>query len=171
MLSYRYECVECLGSIYGWLLYFTLVLVPVTSFFLVIVICNIRATAAHMNAFICIVQITLYSINCLISAFHTNFDKFVMTLLGIWNLDFFQYTFPPFCIDKNYSTLRVLSFGYINAFYPLALLIITYICIELYDKNYRLFKAVWLPFGLCLFFIQKHLSVKLKLNILLLSAS
>ena len=30
VLSYRYECVECLGSIYGWLLYFTLVLVPVT---------------------------------------------------------------------------------------------------------------------------------------------
>ena len=164
VLSYRYECVECLGSIYGWLLYFTLVLVPVTIFFLVIIICNIRATASHMNAFICIVQITLYSINSLTSAVNTIFYKIVWTLLGIWNLDFFQYTFPPFCIDKNYSTLRVLSFGYINAFYPLALLIITYICIELYDKNYRLFRAVWLPFGLCLSFIQKHSSVKLHIN-------
>ena len=76
----------------------------------------------------------------------------------------FKYTFPPFCIDKNYSTLRVLSFGYINPFYPLALLIITYICIELYDKNYRLFRAVWLPFRLCLSFIQKHLSVKFHIN-------
>ena len=164
VLSYRYECVECLGSIYGWPLYFTLVLVPVTIFFFVIIACNIRATASHMNAFICTVQISLYAINSLISGVHTNFDKFVVTLLGIWNLDFFQYTFPPFCIDKNYSTLRVLSFGYINAFYPLALLIITYICIELYNKNYRLFRAVWLPFGLCLSFIQKHLSVKLHIN-------
>ena len=164
MLSYRYECVECLGSIYGWLLYFTLVLVPVTLFFLVIIVCNVRATAAHMNAFICIVQISLNGINSLISGVHTNFDKIVVTLFGIWNLDFFQYTFPPFCIDKNYSTLRVLSFGYINAFYPLALLIITYICIELYDKNCRLLRAVWLPFGLCLSFIQKHLSVKLHIN-------
>ena len=69
-----------------------------------------------------------------------------------------------FCINKNYSTLRVLSVDYINAFYPLALLIITYICIELYDKNYRLFRAVWLPFGLCLSFIQKHLSVKFHIN-------
>ena len=164
VLSYRYECVECLGSICGWLLYFTLVLVPVTIFFLVIIVCNIRATAAHMNAFICIVQITLYTINRNIGGIHTNFDKIIATLLGIWNLDFFQYTFPPFCIDKNYSTLRVLSFGYINAFYPLALLIITYICIELYDKNYRLFRAVWLPLGSCLSFIQKHLSVKLHIN-------
>ena len=164
VLSYRYECVECLGSIYGWLLYFTLVLVPVTIFFLIIIVCNIRATAAHMNGFICIVQIALYSINGLISGINTNFEKFAATLLGIWNLDFFQYTFPPFCIDKNYSTLRVLSFDYINAFYPLALLIITYICIELYDKNYRLFRAVWLPFGSCLSFIQKHLSVKLHIN-------
>ena len=159
-----YECVECLGSIYGWLLYFTLVLVPVTLFFLVIIACNIRATAAHMNGFICTVQIALYAINGLISGIHKNFEKFVVTLLGIWNLDFFQYTFPPFCIDKSYSTLRVLSFGYINAFYPLALLIITYICIELYDKNYRLFRAVWLPFGSCLSFIQKYSSVKLHIN-------
>ena len=163
VLSYSYECAECLGSIYGWLLYFTLVLVPVTLFFLVIIVCNIRATAAHLNAFICIVQITLYTINRLISGVHTNFEKFIVTLFGIWNLDFFQYTFPPFCIDKNYSTLRVLSFGYINAFYPL-LLIITYICIQLYDKNYRLFRAVWLPFGSCLSFIQKYLSVKLHIN-------
>ena len=164
VLSYRYECVECLGSIYGWLLYFTLVLVPATLFFLVIIACNIRATAPHMNAFISIVQLGLYSIDGLISGVQTNFDKIAMTLLGIWNLDFFQYTFPPFCINKNYSTLRVLSFDYINAFYPLALLIITYICIELYDKNCRLFRAVWLPFGLCLSFIQKHLSVKLHIN-------
>ena len=64
VLSYRYECVECLGSIYGWLLYFTLVFV---LFFFVIIACNIRATAPHMNAFICIVQITLYSINSLTS--------------------------------------------------------------------------------------------------------
>ena len=165
VLSYRYECVECLGSVYGWLLYFTLVLVPVTIFFLVIIACNIRATAAHMNAFICTVQIGFNAINGLLqSVVHANFDKFAVTLLGIWNLDFIQYTFPPFCIDKNYSILRILSFGYINAFYPLALLIITYIFIELYDKNYRLFRAVWLPFGLCLSFIQKYSSVKLHVN-------
>ena len=85
VLSYSYECAECLGSIYGWLLYFTLVLVPVTLFFLVIIVCNIRATAAHLNAFICIVQITLYTINRLISGVHTNFEKFIVTLFGIWN--------------------------------------------------------------------------------------
>ena len=164
VLSYRNECVECLGSVYGWLLYFTLILVPVTLFFLIIIACDIRATAAHMNGFIFIVQITLYSINDQISGIHTNFDKIVVTLLGIWNLDFFQYIFPPFCIDENYSALRVLSFGYINAFYPLALLIITYICIELYDQNYRLFRAVWLPFGLCLSSIQKHLYLRLHIN-------
>ena len=72
------------------LLYFTLVLVPVTIFFLVIIACNIRATAAHMNAFICIVQIRLNAINSLVSGVHTNFEKFAMTLVGIWNLDFIQ---------------------------------------------------------------------------------
>ena len=33
VLSYSHECTRCLGNIYGWLLYFTLTLVPTTVFF------------------------------------------------------------------------------------------------------------------------------------------
>ncbi len=54
VLSYKYECTKCLGYFKGWLLYSVLALLPITIFFLIIIFCNIRAAAAHMNAFICI---------------------------------------------------------------------------------------------------------------------
>ncbi len=64
---------------------------------------------------------------------------FGVTIVGIWNLDFFRYLYPPFCISPHYSTLSVISFEYIIAFYPLVLVFLTYISIELYDKDYSSF--------------------------------
>ncbi len=52
VLSYKYECTKCLGYFKGWLLYSVLALLPITIFFLIVIFCNIRAAAAHMNAVI-----------------------------------------------------------------------------------------------------------------------
>ncbi len=67
---------------------------------------------------------------------------FMVTIGGIWNLDFFRYLYPPFCISPHYSTLSVISFEYIIAFYPLVLVFLTYISIELYDRDYAVMPAV-----------------------------
>ena len=76
-------------------------------------------------------------------------------ITGIWNLDFFRYIYPPFCISIHYSTLQVLAFEYIIALYPLVLITTAYICIELYDKNYRVIVYMWKPFSWCLLSIRK----------------
>ena len=107
VLSYSYKCTKCLGGFHGWLLYLTLRLVPITAFFLAIIFCNIHATAAHMNALICIVQIVLYTINSQPGEIDSHLIvKLLLTILGIWNLDFFRYVIPPFCISDHYSTLQ-----------------------------------------------------------------
>ncbi len=63
VLSYKYECTKCLGYFKGWLLYSVLALLPITIFFLIVIFCNIRAAAAHMNAVICISQLILFSMD------------------------------------------------------------------------------------------------------------
>ena len=165
ILSYSHECTKCLGNFQGWLLYSALALIPITLFFLIVVFCNIHATSAHMNALICITQIVLYKINSypgvILSKQEKSLAKVLLTILGIWNLDFFRYIYPPFCISTHFSTLQVLAFEYIIAFYPLLLIIITYICIELYD-NYRVIVLMWKPFSWCLSHIKKHLPVNLE---------
>ena len=165
VLSYSQECTQCLGNFQGWLLYSALALIPITLFFLIVVFCNIHATSAHMNALICITQIFLYKINSdpgVISKQETSLAKVLLTILGIWNLDFFRFIYPPFCISIHFSTLQVLAFEYIIAFYPLLLIIITYIGIELYDNNYRIIILMWKPFSWCLSHIKKHLPVNLE---------
>ena len=164
VLSYSYECTKCLGKFYGWLLYFALAFVPITIFFLIVVFCNIRATAPHMNGAICVIQTILYDINAhfSLSDHQRHLPKAFLTIVGIWNLDFFRYIYPPFCISIHFSTLQVLAFEYIIAFYPLLLIIIAYICIELYDKNYRVIVLMWKPFSWCLSRAQKLFSFKLE---------
>ena len=160
VLSYSHECTRCLGNIYGWLLYFTLTLVPTTVFFFMVVFCRIHATAAHMNALICTVQLILHEFN-IHPVISYDSDKNIylikvfQTITGIWNLDFFRYIYPPFCISIHYSTLQVLAFEYIIALYPLVLITTAYICIELYDKNYRVIVYMWKPFSWCLLSIRK----------------
>ena len=165
VLSYGHECTKCLGNFQGWLLYSALALIPITLFFLIVVFCNIHATSAHMNALICIAQMVLYKINSdpgVISKQKTSLARVGLTILGIWNLDFFRYIYPPFCLSIHFSTLQVLAFEYIIAFYPLLLIIITYIGIELYDNNYRVIVLVWKPFSWCLSHIKKYLPVNLE---------
>ncbi len=153
VLSYKYECTHCLGVFYGWLLYFTLTLIPITLFYLIIVFCNIRVNSAFMNSTICIIQLLAYNFNTTpvaISKQERYPSKVIFTLAGIWNLDFFRYVYLPFCISANYSTLHVIAFEYIIAFYPLVLIVLTYISIELYDRDYTLLQYMWKPFKWCL---------------------
>ena len=164
VLSYSYKCTKCLGTLRGWLLYFTLTLVPLTIFFLVIIFCNIRATAAHMNAMLCITHIMLLDMNAKPSLINKySYVKFLATILGFWNLDFFCYVYPPFCISEHYSTLKVLSFEYIPAI--LIVIVSLYTSIELYDRNYRVLRVLWKPFRMWLFFMQRYSFLNLKINV------
>ncbi len=159
VLSYKYECTKCLGYFKGWLLYSVLALLPITIFFLIVIFCNIRAAAAHMNAVICISQLILFGLDLSPSSI-TGSDNylilFMVTIGGMWNLDFFRYFYPSFCISPHYSTLSVISFEYIIAFYPLVLVFLTYISIELYDRDYAVMQFLWKPFEWCSSILQRN---------------
>ena len=68
----------------------------------------------------------------------------------------------PYLLHKHTLLNFTKTFEYIIAFYPLLLIIITYICIELYDNNYRVIVLMWKPFSWCLSHIKKYLPVNLE---------
>ena len=72
-----------------------------------------------------------------------------ISILSIWNLDFFKLFYTPFCLHSNASTLQVLSLDYITAVYPLILIIITYTLVRLHYNNCRLVVWLWKPFISC----------------------
>ena len=70
--------------------------------------------------------------------------KILLTIYGVWNLDFFRAVLPNICL--NLGTLPTLALDYVLAIYPLVLVIITYILIGLYDRNFRPIIWIWKPF-------------------------
>ena len=154
VFSYTLQCLKCLESGYGWLLYVFLATFPTTVMFLVVIICQIRITAAPMNVFIFVSQVIISWIDA--SPYkYTDVSKpsyyftFLFTVYGIFNLDFFRYIIPHFCISSTMTTIQALSLEYIVAFYPLLLTIILYICIQLHARDCRPLVYLWKPFYKC----------------------
>ena len=157
-MTYGYTCMKCIGNLKGWILYFFLALMPVTVFFLVIMVCRIRTNSEKMNAMICIFQIMTfymdkYPYTVRGTAGGRRGDYLLLTAVtigSIWNLDFFRHIIPPFCISEHLSTLNIIAMEYIVAIYPLFLMFLTYIIIELHARDFKLFHILWLPFKWCL---------------------
>ena len=73
------------------------------------------------------------------------FSRIVFTLVNIWSLDFFRYAIPPFCVSREVSDLHVVLLQYVSVFYPLLLVVITYIGIELHARNFYPVVILWKP--------------------------
>ena len=72
--------------------------------------------------------------------------KVLLVLCGIWSLDFFRFIVPPFCVNSNMKTAHALALEYLVAFYPIFLILLTYVCIQLHDNNFRVVVWLWKPF-------------------------
>ena len=70
----------------------------------------------------------------------------LLVLCGIWSLDFIRSVIPSFCISNHIKTVHALALEYLVAFYPIFLILITYVCIKLHDNNFRLVVWLWKPF-------------------------
>jgi hypothetical protein len=74
---------------------------------------------------------------------------FVVSLYDIWNLDFFRYVIPPFCVSPNLKLIHVLFMSYISALYPICLIFITWIWIELVSRGYKPLVWIWKTTNRC----------------------
>ena len=151
------SCVKCHGKWTGWILYFTVALVPLTLLFLLLVICRIR-NSEQIRSLVCILQMLLFFVDkyphVVVENFQGNFASVLLliaiTICGVCNLNFFRYIFPPFCITESFTTLDIIALEYIVALYPMTLTCITYVCIQLYARDYKVLQILWLPINWCL---------------------
>ena len=155
-----YDCTEA-SSWYGISLYLFLEFIPLTVFYLSILVFHIRVTSAPMICFIMYSQfivITFHNVGNDQQLSQVKLDengalrpisKIFLTFYGIFNLEFFRHVVNPFCINSQLTSFYIALLGYISAFYPFLLIILTWLCIELHDCNFRLIVALWKPFRGC----------------------
>ena len=172
--SFKDECSNCEAiSCYGIPLYLILEFVPATLFYLIILTFQLNITLAPMTCFVMYSQMVLLifgikfedpSVRVLIfdgdSNYPTAFMKIVFTGYGIWNLDFFRYVVPPFCVSSRLKSIHIAFLGYTSAFYPLFLITLTWICIELHDHNFRPLALLCRWFRVCCVRLQRGCNSK-----------
>ena len=70
------------------------------------------------------------------------FLNILVSFYGIWNLDFFRNVIPPFCVSPQIKPVHINFLYFVSAIYPLFLIIMSWVAIHLYSRNFK--PVVWL---------------------------
>ena len=165
--SYSMACVECSDYKYHWLKFIVIALLPLTLFYIAVLIFRISALSPKLDVFILVCQLIsapgsmrVYGLYLPLMplTFH-RLTSLIFSLYGVWNLDFFRTVYTPFCLHPDLTSLQVLILDYAVAVYPLLLILVTYICVTLHDR-YRVLVLLWGPFYRCLACIRREWHIR-----------
>ena len=154
------SCVPCSGySHWKWILYFVLLLTPLTIFFLIVIIFNVRATSPPFTAFVLFCQLftnmhrmnpSPYNRIYIENYISPYVYKPVFTVIDVWSLDFFRNQLVcPICVRNNLSNIQVLIIELIPPVYIFILIVLTYMLIELHARNVHMIVQLWKPLNKC----------------------
>ena len=150
--SYDLNCIRCDNNILNWFKFIAVAFIPLTIFYFIVVLLRINATNPYLYGFITLNQLFASPI-FLRACFLTVREEYKLAArlialpYSVWNLDFFRSL--PLNICLNLTTLQTLALDYAIAVYPLLLVVITYILIELHARGCRLVLCLWRPFHRC----------------------
>ena len=170
MTSLGYKCCNCTGKWHGISLYLLLEFGPTTLFYVIVLVFQISFTSSPMTGFIMYCQIILYEVILHeTSTVRLTLDEggpfptliqVIVTFYGIWNLDLLWFVAPPFCVSNKFKLIHLLFLRYICTFYPFFLIMVTWICIELHDHNFRPLVKLWSPFHRCIVHLRRSWNAK-----------
>ena len=158
--SYGYRCVNCTDTWYRVPLFLLLEFVPITVFYLIVLVFKISVSSPPMPCFIMYAQLAVFVIyySIVVEGIkldkHLNFRldiKILTTLYGVFNLDILRFNIlPPFCLSSRLDPIDVAAIlGYMSAFYPIVLIFLTWICVELHGRNFKPLVLIWHPLHKC----------------------
>ena len=163
--SFGYKCINCTAHWYSVPLFLLLEFVPVTVSYLLILSFQISITSPPMPCFIMFAQFFIY-----ITDYHhlwtgivyddngelTLSYKVFRAFYGLFNLDFFRHLPLSLCLSNWLKPIHIAFFHYITAFYPLFLIFLTWILVNLHDRNVQLLVCLWRPFHKCFVRLRKR---------------
>ena len=161
VLSNTYNCIPCNESYKEWLYYFAAITIPLTIFFVLVVLLHIGVTSGPANGFVFFSQAITIPLEALMiqggwklilpankSTTATALTDLLMLPYGIWSLEFSERLRLDICLNRSLRNIHVTTLHYISAVYPLILVGIAYVVIELHARNCK--PLVWLWRLFCL---------------------
>ena len=114
----------------GWLFYFVSELLPITIFFVIVIVFNISFMTGDLNGFVFFAQmLDSVSVSAQGFVFLSNSSLRALTvarlLYRFFNFDFFRLNELSFCLWRGATTLDMLAFVYVTMAYALLLILAT----------------------------------------------
>ena len=171
--SYGSQCINCTSYKHNWIKYVVIAYLPVTIFYVFVILFRFNAMSPSVIAYIFTSQIVCSpAFASIFATFVYSEEKhpivhiklrlvgdFVSTFYGVWNLDFFRYVYMPFCLHPNMTTLQMISLDYAIAVYPLLLILLTYAFVKIHDR-FAIVQLLWKPITWILLKINLEFGVK-----------
>ena len=148
--SFDSECKCCDNVVRNWFRYIMAAYLPLTLFYFIVLFFKVNVASGYLHPAVLfgqtislppLARILLQSVQ---NNSHIFFIKVSGAFYGIWSLDFFRPFYTDLCLGLG--ILPTLALDYVIAVYPLVLMIISYLLIVLYDRNYRVVTIMWRPF-------------------------
>ena len=158
LAPYYLKCIACTDSHYNWIKFVAAAFIPLTFFYFVVLLFRIDAISPYLYGFITLNQALASppSLRAMLLTLKRDTlleGRLIAVPYTIWNLDFFRSLPLNICLDL--TTLQTLALDYAIAIYPLLLVVITYIVIELHARGCRVLIWLWRPFhGCCVRFTR-----------------
>ena len=153
------KCVKCkLPSRLAWLFYFMLELIPLTVLFFVVSVFRISLAKPPMNAYVVFCQLALALLFTHTHQFNPPYvmdspwlkglHRMYLIVLGAWDMTLTRFfeTVTNFCVDPNISMQQAFTITQVHSLFPLVLIGLTSIVIELHARNCRVIVWLWKPF-------------------------
>ena len=178
VISYGYKCANCTNAWYHIPLFLFIQFVPITVIYIIILVFRISVTSPPMPCFIMYAQISGLTLQLALNSlaardsysrelfFTTDGDvsldvKILSTFYGLFShLDVFQYVLPPLCLSSKLQQIHVVFLGYISLFYPIFLIVLTWVCVHFHDNNFRPLVWLWRPFHKCFVRLRREWDIK-----------
>ena len=153
--SLEMKCVDCsmLSSGGAFILYLALEFIPITLFFIVVMITRLDVTAGPMLGYVIFCQSYVFGIETkpfLVShIFHhaSGIYKILMhislALSNVWLLRFAFIFSPPICVSANFTNIDLVQLGFVRPAIPVFLLAFICIVTELEKRNFKIVKFCW----------------------------
>ena len=162
--SVGYQCSNCTDAWYGVPLFLIVKFVPMTLFYIIMLVLKVHLTSPPMTFYIIYSQVVadelilerIEPLEMLSASKESGLAlKFILFLYGVWNLDFVRYISPPFCVNNRLKPTHIEILDYFSNFYLLFLLLFTWMCIEMHGRNFRPLVWLWKPFHKCFIRFQR----------------
>ena len=163
LTSPKFQCSHCMSILYGVSLYLLLEVVPVTVFYVIVLLFQLNLTKPPIPVLvfysnIIYIRINFYMVN--LNEAQT-YRRVIALLYGIWSLDFFRYAVPPFCISPTLKVKHIIYLQSVSIILPYILIAITWVLINLHSRDNKCVVWIWTKFDNM---ILKHLNIKRNSN-------